>query len=538
MNSVFEVFQATTERYPEASFLCVPARAERDYYPEGAEFSYHWMAEHALEAARCYAEAGYGPGHRIALLLENRPAFFVHYLALNSLGVSIVPVNPDYRHDEIVYQLEHADAVLVVGISTRLADLEKASRECPLQPPVIDQSTLPGQDPPRALTARRSSATAPGRDTECAILYTSGTTGRPKGCILSNDYFLTGGEWYLALGGQLTMEPGHERVLNPLPLYHMNALAVTATAMLCSGGCLISPDRFHPKSWWQDVIATQATVIHYLGVVPPLLLNLPPAPEETQHSVKFGIGAGIDPDHHAAFEARFGFPMVEVWGMTETGRIYADNHEPRTIGSRAFGKAVTGLEARVVDEHDQDVAPGTAGELVVRHNADDPRRGFFSAYYKNENATREAWHGGWFHTGDTVRQDEKGMLYFVDRNKNIIRRSGENISAAEVEATLQIHETVAQAAVIGVPDELREEEVFACIVVMPGEGIVTDSARILFDWCMTRLAYFKAPGYILFCDTLPTTGTQKVQKTQIFSPDTDPRTLPGVIDFRAYKRRD
>ena len=164
--------------------------------------------------------------------------------------------------------------------------------------------------------------------------------------------------------------------------------------------------------------------------------------------------------------------------------------------------------------------------------------GVFRAYYKNENATREAWRGGWFHTGDTVRQDEKGMLYFVDRNKNIIRRSGENISAAEVEATLQIHETVAQAAVIGVPDELREEEVFACIVVMPGEGIVTDSARILFDWCMTRLAYFKAPGYILFCDTLPTTGTQKVQKTQIFSPDTDPRTLPGVIDFRAYKRRD
>ena len=166
-----------------------------------------------------------------------------------------------------------------------------------------------------------------------------------------------------------------------------------------------------------------------------------------------------------------------------------------------------------------------------------PTTGFFSAYYKNDGATAEAWRGGWFHTGDTVRQDEEGMLYFVDRNKNIIRRSGENISAAEVEAALQIHETVAQAAVIGVPDDLREEEVFACIVVMPGEDATVDNARTLFNWCMDRLAYFKAPGYVLFCETLPTTGTQKVQKTQIFSSDTDPRSLPGVIDFRADKRR-
>ena len=129
---------------------------------------------------------------------------------------------------------------------------------------------------------------------------------------------------------------------------------------------------------------------------------------------------------------------------------------------------MNGLEARVSwTTHDQDVAVGTPGELLVRHSADDPRRGFFSAYHKNEQATAEAWRGGWFHTGDTVRQDKDGMLYFIDRNKNIIRRSGENIAAGEIEATLQSHNSVAQAAVIGVPDKLREEEVFACIVVMP-----------------------------------------------------------------------
>ncbi len=223
--------------------------------------------------------------------------------------------------------------------------------------------------------------------------------------------------------------------------------------------------------------------------------------------------------------------------MTETGRIFADNHPPRQVGTRAFGKPMAGLEARVVDDHDQDVAVGTPGELLVRHSADDPRRGFFSAYHKNEQATAEAWRGDWFHTGDTVRQDEDGMLYFIDRNKNIIRRSGENIAAGEIEAALQAHSAVAQAAVIGVPDDLREEEVFACIVVMPDTNPNEATARALFDWCMARLAYYKAPGYVLFRESLPTTGTQKVQKTLIFPPETDPRAEPGCIDLRRAKRR-
>ena len=163
--------------------------------------------------------------------------------------------------------------------------------------------------------------------------------------------------------------------------------------------------------------------------------------------------------------------------------------------------------------------------------------GFFSGYYKNEQATREAWQGGWFHTGDTVSRDESGMLYFIDRNKNIIRRSGENISAGEVEAVLQSNKGVAQAAVIGVQDDLREEEVYACVVLMPGQDSDEAAAKGLFDWCMKRLAYFKVPGYFLFCEKLPTTGTQKVQKTQIFLSDIDPRSLPECIDFGDFKRR-
>src|SRR5262249_7251162 len=152
-------------------------------------------------------------------------------------------------------------------------------------------------------------------------------------------------------------------------------------------------------------------------------------------------------------------------------------------------------------------------------------------------ATEDAWRNGWFHTGDVVRQDDGGMLYFVDRKKNIIRRSGENIAAAEIEAVIQAHEAVAQVAVLAVPGDVRGEEAMACIVPMPGVSGDAALADRVFAWCMERLAYFKAPGWILFVPSLPTTGTQKVQKTRIFSKDDDPRRRAGVIDLRERKRQ-
>src|SRR5437870_2375144 len=158
--------------------------------------------------------------------------------------------------------------------------------------------------------------------------------------------------------------------------------------------------------WWQDVAATRATIVHYLGVVPPMLLNQPVVPAERQHAVKFGIGAGVEPELHEAFEKRFGFPLIEAWGMTETGRVTMVNREPRMVHTRAFGRPFGGLEAKVADEEDREVPRGTEGELLVRWGGSGgPRHGFFAGYLKDERATEEAWRGGWFHTGDVVRQD-------------------------------------------------------------------------------------------------------------------------------------
>ena len=535
MKTVYEAFAATANAAPEHAFLCAPPAPNRAYHPDGVEYTYAQVRAEVERLRGDYGGAGYGHGHRVALLLENRPEFFFHYLALNALGCGIVPINPDYRHDEMLYQMEHSGADLAVVVARRVADLEAVARDRVHPLPVVNAEDWPAPLPMPRVAPRGG---APGLETECSLLYTSGTTGRPKGCILTNLYYLNSGAWYRDMGGLVVIEYGRDRILNPLPLYHMNSQGLTATCAMLTANCLILPERFSPTRWWQDVAATRATIVHYLGVVPPMLLNQPVVPAERQHAVKFGIGAGVEPELHEAFEKRFGFPLIEAWGMTETGRVTMVNREPRMIHTRAFGRPFGGLEARVVDDRDREVPRGAEGELLVRWGGPEgPRHGFFSGYLKDEGATEEAWRGGWFHTGDVVRQDADGLLYFVDRKKNIIRRAGENIAAAEIEAVIQAHDEVAQVAVLAVPDDVREEEVMACVVPMPGVVAGAALADRIFDWCMERLAYFKAPGWLLFVASLPTTGTQKVQKTQIFPRGEDPRRRPDVLDLRERKRK-
>jgi crotonobetaine/carnitine-CoA ligase len=209
------------------------------------------------------------------------------------------------------------------------------------------------------------------------------------------------------------------------------------------------------------------------------------------------------------------------------------------VGTRVFGRAKPGLDVRIVDDQDHDLPDGTPGEMLVRHSAATPRQDFFSGYLDDPVATEQAWRGGWFHTGDIVMRAADGLMRFVDRRKNIIRRSGENIAAAEVEAVLQTHPWVAQAAVLAVPDELREEEVLACVVLRPeGKADTATAVQALFEHCQAEMAYYKAPGWLWLTDQIPTTSTQKIQKHQIFESGIDPRTLPGMVDLRVRKRRD
>ena len=533
--TVYSAFQRSVERYRDLDFLCVPAETA-EHYP-AVTFSYGEAAEQVSTLIRHYARAGLQLGQRVGLMLDNQPAMFFHWLALNSLGVSAVPLNQDWREAELEYVIGHSEVVAVVVPEPRVEEVERAAgracRDVLVTPPSL--ATL------ASVSSSSVSTSVPDVQTECALLYTSGTTGRPKGCVLTNEYYLWAGTWYAGLDGICRLEEGKERLLTPLPMTHMNAMAFSAMVMLLTGGCIIPLDRFHPRTWWDSVRSSGATLLHYLGVMPAMLLGMDPSPADRQHSIRFGFGAGVSPRLQASFERRFGFPLVEGWAMTETGAgaVIIANREPRKVGTACFGRPSPLVDYRIVTPEGTAANPGQQGELWVRSKAERPQFGFFREYLQDPEATSEAWRDGYFHTGDIVFADEDGDLHFVDRKKNVIRRSGENISAVEVEAVLLQHPRIVSVGVTAVPDEIRGDEVMACVVPRGTGGREEEIAlaRELVDFCLQRLAYFKAPGFVAFCEQLPLTATAKIQRARLSELA---RELAGgnrAVDLRSMKKR-
>jgi acyl-CoA synthetase (AMP-forming)/AMP-acid ligase II len=533
--TIWETFAAAAAAHGPRPFLHIPAVATRGYAEGPVDWSY---AEAWAEVGRlrgCYEVLGLVAGERVALLLGNRAETLLHWFALAGLGVSIVPISAELRAGEIAHILRHSEAVMIVAWPEHHAAL----RSCIAgfdTPPVLFGPDLRGQMPARVKPERLGI----GPDTEVALLYTSGTTGAPKGCRLSNDYVLELGRQYVGLGHLCAFEIGRERMLTPLPLTHMNALCCTPFAMMLTGGCLIQLDRFHASSWWQTVRDSGATCLHYLGVMPAILLNAPERPEDSlAGQVKFGFGAGVDPRHQQRFERRFGFPLIEAWSMTETGAggWISMHREPRILGARCIGRPLPHMEIRLVDEAGAEVPDGEAGELLVRTHGQRPRRYFFSGYFGDEAATEAAWAGGWFHTGDVVRCDAEGNYFFVDRRKNVIRRSGENIAAVEVEGSLYQHAAVATCAVMATPDELRGDEVLALVVLAPGWPATRETAGAVAAHVAAQLAYYKAPGWIGFVDALPMTASQKIQRAEAKALAARMIEAGEVFDLRDAKRK-
>ena len=553
--SVYQAFRQAVDRYADREMLCIVTDTARRYGYEPASISYRDAHARVRRLIAAYRSLGLAPGSRVALGLDNRPEFFYHWLALNALRLSAVPLNPHWRSAELEYVLEHSEARLAVTLADRLQAIQAAAPpDCaalasdggwtraegdgePAASP--DELSAPVQFLPQFVKSDGVPATSPGSEDECALLYTSGTTGRPKGCVLDNEYFLCSGARYRDLGGYCTLSPGEDRLITPLPMHHMNAMATSTMAMLLTGGCIVPLDRFHPRSWWESVRESGATIMHYLGVMPAILMQQSESSVDRSHRVRFGFGAGLGGELHAAFEHRFGIPLIEAWAMTETGCgvAIAAHQEPRKPGTGCIGRPPAHVGYRIVDEEDRDVATGQSGELLVRRAGARPRQGLFREYLKDPAATEAAWSGGYFHTGDLVYLDADGLLHFVDRKKNVIRRSGENISAVEIEETLIEHPAVLAAGVTAVPDEIRGDEVFACVVADGDAGPWPVAAERIVRHCLDRLAYFKAPGYMARCDELPLTATEKIQRAALKDLAEKRLAAGECIDTRALKTR-
>lgn len=528
-NTPSAAFRRKAAERPELPFLIAPASAGLAYAPEGFRLSYGDVYVAANALALGFQAAGYQAGHRVALLLENRPEFFVHWLALNQLGISIVPINPDMRPDELRFQLEVSGAALIVALPEhdRLIAAGLIAGVAAMHP---------GAAIPPA-TATAIAVAADDSDAECALLFTSGSSGKPKACILSNLYFMTLAEWYVTQGGVAQMQQDCEIALTPLPMFHMNALGCTALGMIIKGGAVVPLDRFHARRWWQTVADSGATIVHCLGVIPAILLQLPEEPVERQHKARFALGPGVDARHKQVFEARYNLPIVEAWAMTETGgaAVTTTAADEYPVGRRCIGRPREAMDYRIVDDAGAPVPIGTPGELWVRARGDNPRRGFFGGYLGDRQATESAWEGGWFHTGDLVFADDAGLLYFFDRKKSVVRRSGENIAVLEVEAVLAENPIIKAVAVAPAPDDIRGEEVFAFVVALLGAEIGSDLATALLSHAAASLSYHKLPGYVAFVDALPVSSTQKLQRGVL--KDEVMRLLGegSVHDLRAQK---
>jgi acyl-coenzyme A synthetase/AMP-(fatty) acid ligase len=527
--TVATAFHAAAQAWPDRPFLHITEETGRNHAIPPTIMTYAAAAAAVASISARFRAAGYGIGHRIGLMLANRPSMFLHWFALNDLGASVVPLSSELSPSEIAYLIQNSGMSLAVSTERYVPNLREAAGGCAVaaEDDLVPNATVPAE------------VEAPGPARECALLYTSGTTGRPRGCVLSNDYFLRCGRWYTGIGGLCALRPGEDRLITPLPMTHVNAMAYSTLAMVMTGSCIIPLDRFHPRSWWQGVVESKATIMHSLGVMPSMLLGLDASPNDRAHHLRFGFAPGVDPRYHAGFEQRFGVPMIDAWAMTETGAgaVVIASHEPRHIGQSCFGRARPFMQYRIVDQTGTDVSEAASGELLVRASGPDPRGGFFSFYLGDPEATEAAWEGGWFHTGDVVRADADGNLFFVDRWKNVIRRSGENIAAAEVESVLRQHPLVREAACAAVPDALRGEEVLACIVA---NGTIDDAPHAAGDivaFALHELAYFKVPGYVAFVAALPLTATNKVQRGELKAWAAALPGTPGCIDTRHLKRR-
>ena len=535
MSSVAQAFVNTSEKYGSRPFMQLVSDTASRYGVDATSVSYADALSTISRAVQHYEERlELKPGvvTRVAVGLDNRPEFFYHWLALNALGVSVVPLNPQWQSAELEYVLSHSEASLVVVLDSTAQAALASIATCPVVS-VTDFDT----NGDKGKTDNRVALDSVGRmETECALLYTSGTTGKPKGCMLSNEYFLSTGEWYQNVGGYCQLQPGEDRLISPLPMYHMNAMAASTMAMILTGSCIVPIDRFHPASWWDSVAECDATIMHYLGVMPAMLMSLDKSPRDQRHNLRFGFGAGLSGELHTAFESRFNMRLIEAWAMTETGCTVAviASEEPRKVGTACFGRPPDHLDFRLVDDAGRDVAQGCPGELLVRRASPSPRYGFFSGYLKDEQATQAAWEGGYFHTGDLVYVDDDGLMHFVDRKKNVIRRSGENISAVEVEEVIMEVGGVQAVGITSIADEIRGEEVFACIVATDASDAF---AQAITDHCLGRLAYYKAPGYIAFVGKLPLTATEKVQRSELKTLACELVGGRQCVDLRGKKKR-
>jgi crotonobetaine/carnitine-CoA ligase len=478
-----------------------------------ARISYEETRARVRHTIAALGALGVKPGDRIAVMSQNHPATVAVLFALASMGAIMVGVNPDFGEKEARYVLEHSGASGVICSPAALSTVTAVAATLEARPwimtnepnnagvPVLGESaTSPGKDAPSP-TGRP--------DDPCIIIYTSGTTGFPKGVMHSQRSLVLAGEGFVRRMHLQTSE----RVLCILPMFHVNAIFYSLMGTLVAGATLLLEEKFSASLFWKTVAARNATETNTIAAVMNILMRRPREEFVAGHSLRKIYGAPFSPEMYRVFETEFGVPdLIEGYGMSEIpGALSNPFDSERRKGS--MGKPslhpdpkVNLAEVKIVDDDFNEALVGATGEIVVRTPT------IMKGYYRDPAATEQAFRDGFFQTGDLGRMDADGYVWFVARKKDIIRRRGENISGAEIDQVAGGHPDVVEAAAIGVPAELGEDEVLLAVVKKPGSSL---DEHAVGEWCRGRLAAFKVPRYVLFLDKLPHTPTHRVAKFEL-----------------------
>lgn len=451
-------------------------------------------------------------GDNVSLMLPNCIEFALAWFALAKLGAVCAPVNTSFRGLALLNALDLVESRLII-VHERLwpsfnevrAQLATVGCVVLVGDPADAGATISWAQLMAPVHAPVSVAELPGSGFSdlCLLLYTSGTTGRSKAAMIPNRFVLRHAQGVID-GLKLTPD---DVLYCPYPMFHLDAAVMTIAPALLLRGVAAIGERFSVSRYWGEVRELKATVFDFMGATLTMLWKQPPSPLDRAHSARLGWGVPL-PEWAPEFEARFACRLVELYGSTEVGGIiYTPQDEPRRPGS--CGKSLGPWEVALLDDQGFAVPVGTPGELVVRPSEPSV---LTAGYWGMPEATLAAFRNQWFHSGDLLKQDADGWFYFVGRRKDIVRRRGENISAAEVEMEIELHPEVLECAVVGVPSDLTEEEVMACVVLHSGSQL---SPRALTDWCAARMASFMVPRYVLVLPGLPKTPTDKIEKFRL-----------------------
>jgi len=480
----------------------------------GDSVSYADIDHRSDLTATGFAAMGLRTGEHVALMMETSTANIDTWFGLQKAGLVEVPVHTASRGLVLEHIVHNTDArAMVIDAAFLPLLVEVVDRLPKLQHLIVnhdssvDTDALPSRIEVHDLADLYLEGNTPQPEIDhrspAVILHTSGTTGPPKGVVISHEAAL-----HLVRRTVWLMEyTSDDRLYTAFPLFHQNAKYTSVCAAMECGGSLIMERRFSASRFWDLCREKNITAFNYMGALLMMLYKQPERPDDADNPVRVAFGAPCPAEIWEEFEHRFGLQLVEVYGMTESPLACENRLEYRRIGSA--GKESDTYHVRIVDEMDNPVPPDTPGEIVVR-----PKLPWvlFTEYYKRPADTVEAWRNLWFHTGDRGRMDADGYLYFIDRMKDCIRRRGENISSWEIENTVNTHPSVLESAAYGMASELTESEVMIAVVLRPGLDL---SPAELISFCKAKMTRFAVPRYVRFCEELPKNTSGRIQKFKL-----------------------